>query len=44
MFNHFFFENHAIYEIMWKKHCRIDKATNDNVVHVIIFLDYVNTA
>ena len=28
----FFFENGAVYEIMWKKYCRAGQATDDNMV------------
>jgi hypothetical protein len=34
-----FFENHTIYEIMWKKYCRAGQATDDNMAHAHYMLD-----
>jgi hypothetical protein len=36
----FFFENLAVYEIMWKKYCREELATDDNMAHADYMLDY----
>jgi len=35
MFNNVFFfsENRAAYEIIWKKYCRAEGATDDNMAH-----------
>jgi hypothetical protein len=33
MFNKFYFENRAVYEIMWKKYCTAGQATDDNLAH-----------
>jgi hypothetical protein len=35
----FFFENRAVYEIMWKKYCRTGQAGDDNVAHAHCMLD-----
>jgi hypothetical protein len=35
----FFFENHSLYEIMWKKYCTDTQATDDNTAHVHWILD-----
>jgi hypothetical protein len=35
----FFFENCAVYEIMWKKYCRTGQATDDNVADAHCMLD-----
>ena len=35
----FFFENCAVYEIMWKKHCRAGQATVDNMAYPHCMLD-----
>ena len=32
MFNNFFPENRAVYEIMWKKFCTAGQATDDNII------------
>ena len=29
----FFFENHSVYEIMWKKYCRAGQVTDDIMAH-----------
>ena len=34
-----FFENRAVYEIMWKKYWRAWQATYDNIAHVLCMLD-----
>jgi hypothetical protein len=31
--NIFFFENRAVYEIMWKKYCTAGQTTDDNMAH-----------
>jgi len=33
MFNIYFFENRALYEIMGKKYSRARQTTDDNIVH-----------
>jgi hypothetical protein len=33
MFNLFFFENPAVYEIMWKKYRKAGQATDNNTAH-----------
>jgi len=38
MFNNFF-ENRAVYEIIWKKNCRAGQATDDNMAHAHCVLD-----
>jgi hypothetical protein len=38
MFNNFF-ENLAVYEIMWKNYCRPGQATDDNMAHAHCILD-----
>jgi len=35
----FFFENRAIYEIIWKKYCKARQATDINTVHALRTLD-----
>ena len=35
----FFFENRAVYEVMWKKHCRGRQATDDNMENAHCMLD-----
>ena len=35
----FFFGNHVIHEIMWKKNCRTVEATIDNIKHAHCMLD-----
>jgi len=35
----FFFENRAVYEIMWKKYCRTGQTTDDNMAHAHCVLD-----
>jgi hypothetical protein len=35
----FFVENRAVYEIMWKKHCRARQATDDNTAQALCMLD-----
>jgi hypothetical protein len=35
----FFFENCAVYEIMWNEYCRAGQATDDNMVHAHCMLD-----
>jgi len=35
----FFFENCAVYEIMWKKYCRAGQAADDNMAHAHCMLD-----
>jgi len=37
--NFFFFENCAVYEIMWKKYCTVGQATDDNMAHAHCMLD-----
>ena len=37
--SHFFSENHAVYEIMWKKYCTARQATGDNMPHASYMLD-----
>ena len=40
MFNNFFFfENRAVYEIMWKKYSEAGQATDDNMAHARCMLD-----
>jgi len=39
VFGIFFFENRAVYEIMWKKHCTVGQATDDNMAHEHFMLD-----
>jgi len=39
IFNNFFPENRAVYEIMWKKYCTGGQATDDNMAHVHCMLD-----
>ena len=34
-----FFENRAVYEIMWKKYCRTEQATDSNTAHAYCVLD-----
>ena len=34
-----FFENLAVYKIMWKKYCRNGQATDDNMEHAHFILD-----
>jgi len=34
-----FFEIGAVYEIMWKKHCKAGQATDNNMKHVHCMLD-----
>ena len=34
-----FFENHAVYDTMWKKYCRAGEATDDNMAHEDCMLD-----
>ena len=31
----FFSENHAVYEVMWKKYGRVGQATDDNMAHAL---------
>ena len=33
------FENRVVYEITWKKHCRDEQATDDNMAHARCMLD-----
>jgi hypothetical protein len=33
------FENRAVYEIMWKKQCKAEQATDDNMAHAHCRLD-----
>ena len=33
VFSSFFFENRAVYEIMWEKYCRAGQATDDSMAH-----------
>jgi hypothetical protein len=35
----FFYENYAVYGIMWKKCCRAGQATDDNTTHAHCVLD-----
>ena len=37
--NFFFFENRAVYEIMWQKYCRAGQATDDSMARVHCMLD-----
>jgi len=37
--NNFLFENPAVREIMWKKYCRAEQATDDNMAHASCMLD-----
>jgi hypothetical protein len=40
MFNNVsFFENHAVYEKMWKKYCTAEQTTDDNMAHEHYMLD-----
>ena len=39
MFNNFFFENHAVYEIMWKKYCRAGQTIDDNMADSFCMLN-----
>jgi hypothetical protein len=39
MFSNFFFENHAVYEIMWEKCGGAGQATDENIAHVHCILD-----
>ena len=39
MFIDFFYENRAVYEIMWKKYCRAGQDTDDNIAHARCTLD-----
>ena len=32
-------ENHAVYEIMWKKYCRAGQATDDRTAHAHCMMD-----
>jgi urease gamma subunit len=34
-----FFENRAVYEIMWKEHCRAGQAVDDNMAQAHYMLD-----
>ena len=38
MFTDFFFENPAVYEIMWKKYCRFGQTTEEKMAHAILML------
>ena len=33
VFSNFFYENRAVYEIMWEKYCRAGQATDGNMAH-----------
>jgi hypothetical protein len=35
----FFFENLAVYEIMWGKYCRAGQVTDDNMGHAHCIMD-----
>ena len=35
----FFFENRAVYEIMWEKYCTAGQVTHDNTANVHRMLD-----
>ena len=35
----FFFENRAVYDIMWGKYCRVGQATDDNMAYAHCMLD-----
>jgi hypothetical protein len=37
--NFFFFENRAVYQIMWEKYCKDRQATDENMPHVHVMLD-----
>jgi hypothetical protein len=37
MLNNLFFENRAVYEIMWKKYGTAGQATDDNVAHFMLY-------
>jgi hypothetical protein len=39
MFNYFFPENSAVYEIMYKKYYRVVQTTDENMVHSHCMLD-----
>jgi len=39
MFNKFFFDNRAVYEIMWRKYSRTGQATDDNMAQAYCILD-----
>jgi len=39
IFNDFFFENPAVYEIMWKKYCRFGQVTDEKMAHAFFMLD-----
>jgi hypothetical protein len=34
-----FFFNRAVYEKMWKKYCRVEQTTDDNMAHACCMLD-----
>jgi hypothetical protein len=38
----FFFENRAVYEIIWKKYCTAGQATDDNIINCMRFTCWVN--
>jgi len=39
MFNNFFSNNLAVYEMMMEKYCRAGHATDDNMAHALCMLD-----
>ena len=39
VFNNLFFENRAVYEIMWKKYCRAGQNTGSNMAQAHCMLD-----
>ena len=44
MFNDFFFENRAVYEIMWETYCRAGQATHDNITRHMCFVCWITKA
>jgi hypothetical protein len=40
----FFFENRALYEMMWKKHGRAGQLTNDNIIRKMRFACWITKA
>jgi hypothetical protein len=39
MSNNFFFENRAVYEILWKNFCSAEQVSDDNMAHARCMLD-----
>jgi hypothetical protein len=44
MFNNFFPENRAVYEIMWEKYGTARQATDDNIIHRMRFACWITKA